>query len=113
MIEAVFVTFLLLLFAHFLLDYPLQGDFLSKAKNRYNPIPHVPWYQAMCAHSLMHGIAVGLITGSYLFLILETIVHWWTDDQKCKGELTYNEDQIMHIACKAIWATATYLWIVL
>ena len=104
--------FLSLLFAHFLLDYPLQGDFLSKAKNRLNPIPHVPWYQAMFAHTAMHGLAVGFITGIPLFGILEMAIHWWTDDQKCRGELTYNQDQIIHVVSKLIWAIGTFVLVV-
>ena len=32
-----------LLAAHALADYPLQGDFLSKAKNRFAPLIGVPW----------------------------------------------------------------------
>lgn len=31
--------FALMLAGHALADYPLQGDFLAKAKNRANPIP--------------------------------------------------------------------------
>jgi hypothetical protein len=31
--------------AHALCDYPLQGDFLARAKNRAAPIAGVPWYQ--------------------------------------------------------------------
>jgi len=97
-----------LLFLHFLLDYPLQGEFLSKAKNRYNPIPHVPWYQAMFAHTAMHGIAVGFITGIPILGILEVVMHWITDDLKCRGELTFNQDQTIHITCKFIWAFIVY-----
>lgn len=110
--QAVISLFLSLLLVHFLMDYPLQGDFLAKAKNRANPIPHVPWYQAMAAHSLMHGIAVGFITGIPLFAILETGIHWWTDDAKCRGELTYNQDQAIHIICKVVWTIGT-VWILL
>lgn len=102
--------FLTLLLFHFLLDYPLQGDFLAKAKNRTNPIPHVPWYQAMFAHTAMHGIAVGFITGVPLFAFLEMVIHWITDDMKCRGELTYNQDQAIHIICKVIWTFGT-VWI--
>lgn len=102
--------FALLVFAHFLLDYPLQGDFLSKAKNRFEPIKHVPWYQAMFAHTAMHGLAVGFITGVWIFAVLEMAIHWWTDDAKCRGELTFNQDQAIHIICKLIWAVAT-VWI--
>lgn len=104
--------FCTLLFAHFLLDYPLQGDFLSKAKSRVNPIPHVPWYQAMFAHTALHGLAVGFITGVWFFAILEMAIHWWTDDAKCRGELTFNQDQAIHIICKLIWAAGT-VWILL
>ena len=32
-----------LMVGHALADYPLQGDFLAKAKNRTAPIPGVPW----------------------------------------------------------------------
>ena len=102
-----------MLFAHFLLDYPLQGDFLSKAKNRMDPIPHVPWYQAMFAHTAMHGLAVGFITGIPLFAVLEMAIHWWVDDAKCRGELTFNQDQNIHIACKVVWSIGAALLVTL
>jgi hypothetical protein len=35
-----------LIAGHALADYPLQGDFLSRAKNRSAPIPGFPWWQA-------------------------------------------------------------------
>lgn len=96
--------FLALLFLHFLLDYPLQGDFLSRAKNSSNPIPGVPWYQAMFAHTFMHGAAVTFVTGMWTLGLLEMIVHWFTDHLKCKGKLTFNQDQAIHIASKFVWA---------
>lgn len=99
--------FALLVFAHFLFDYPLQGDFLSRAKNRFEPIQHVPWYQAMFAHTAMHGFAVWFITGIPLLGLAEMAIHWITDDLKCRGELTYNQDQAIHIICKVVWALIT------
>lgn len=105
--------FALLVFAHFLFDYPLQGDFLSKAKNRVNPIPHVPWYQAMFAHTAMHGFAVWFITGIPLLGLAEMAIHWITDDLKCRGELTYNQDQAIHIICKVVWALITTMVVVI
>lgn len=96
--------FLALLFVHFLMDYPLQGDFLSRAKNRTDPIPGVPWYQALFAHSFMHGAGVWLVTGMWTLAALELVIHWITDDLKCRKVLTYNQDQIIHIACKLLWA---------
>ncbi len=105
--------FALLLFAHFLFDYPLQGDWLARAKNRSDPIPHVPWYQAMFAHTAMHGMAVWIITGIPLLGLAEMAIHWITDDLKLQGELTFNQDQAIHIVCKAVWAVITVLVMVI
>lgn len=96
--------FLAMIAAHALADYPLQGDFLSKAKSRAAPIPGVPWYQALGAHAIIHGAAVGYITKSPALGIAETIIHAITDDLKCNGNLSFNQDQAIHLACKALWA---------
>lgn len=93
----------LLVVGHALADYPLQGDFLSKAKNRVNPIPGVPWYQAMGSHCVIHAGFVWLITGSALIGVFELMMHWIIDDRKCADTLTYNEDQILHLLCKVVW----------
>lgn len=97
-------TLFLLLVAHALADYPLQGDFLSKAKNEKAPIPGVPWWQAMTAHCLIHAGAVYLITGSMILAGLEFIVHFLTDRAKCFGWIGFNDDQAIHVACKVLWA---------
>ena len=89
--------------AHALADYPLQGDFLAKAKNRAMPIPGVPWWQALGAHAIIHGAAVAAITKSPALGIAETVVHAITDDLKCNGRLSYNQDQAIHLACKVLW----------
>ncbi len=97
--------FYVLVFFHCLADYPLQGDFLSKAKNHKNPISGVPWYQALGAHAIIHGGFVGIITGSTLLGLMETAAHWHIDYRKNAGELTYNQDQALHILCKLVWVT--------
>jgi hypothetical protein len=94
---------LLMFFLHALADYPLQGDFLSKAKNRANPIPGVPWYQGLLAHSAIQGGFVGLATGSVLLALFEFVVHILIDDAKCMGRFSYNTDQALHLLCKVIW----------
>ena len=94
----------LMVFGHALADYPLQGDFLSRAKNATNPIPGVPWYQALGAHSAIPAGFVGVLTGSLYLAIAELLVHAWTDDQKCRGNISYNTDQAIHIGCKVMWA---------
>ncbi|MBM3333196.1 DUF3307 domain-containing protein [Candidatus Sumerlaeota bacterium] len=97
---------LLMLAAHAVADYPLQGDFLAKAKNRSAPLPGVPWWQALGAHAVIHGAAVGIITRSPALGVAETIVHAITDDLKCNGRLSYNQDQAIHAGCKLVWALA-------
>jgi hypothetical protein len=101
--------FFALIAAHALCDYPLQGDFLSRAKNRYDPIPGVPWYQAMGAHAVIHGAAVALVTGMPLLGVLETLAHALIDDLKCTRRISFNADQALHLGCKALWVAAL-LW---
>lgn len=95
--------FALLVFAHFLADYPLQGDFLGKGKNRVTPIPGIPFYHPLTAHAVIHGGFVGLITGTVWLGIAEAVIHWITDDAKCRGWIGYNTDQAIHIGCKLVW----------
>jgi hypothetical protein len=90
--------------AHALCDYPLQGDFLARAKNRAAPIPGVPWYQALGAHAAIHGAAVALLTGIPLLGVAEVAAHALTDDAKCTGKIGFNTDQSIHVACKLLWA---------
>lgn len=113
MLTMTLLLFALLLFGHFLADYPLQGDFVSKAKNSANPIQHVPWRHVMFAHVYIHGMFVGffcwLVTGLWQFMFLEMLCHWLIDDQKCKGEITFARDQYLHILCKFVWAGCAVL----
>jgi hypothetical protein len=100
------------LFFHFLADYPLQGDFLSKAKNRNSSIGKVFWKHALFAHSFIHagfvGIVTALATGSQniglIFAAVELIAHGFTDFLKCENKITLNTDQAIHFACKIIYA---------
>ena len=92
-----------LLAGHALADYPLQGDFLSKAKNRTAAIPVVPWQQALGAHVIIHGAVVAFVTGIWWLFIAEAIAHWFTDDAKCRGRISFNQDQSIHLFCKVIW----------
>lgn len=98
--------FALLVIAHALADYPLQGDFLSKAKNRTAPIPGVPWWQAMAAHCVIQAGAVWIVTGLWWCAALELAIHFLTDDAKCRGRISFNQDQAIHIGCKLVWAWA-------
>lgn len=98
-----------LVVGHALADYPLQGDFLSRAKNRSAPIPGVPWYQALGAHAIIHGGVVWAITDIWWLGVAELVAHALTDDAKCAGRLSFNQDQAIHVACKAAWALAVWM----
>jgi hypothetical protein len=103
-VEMIARTFGALAVGHAVADYPLQGDFLAKAKNRAAPIPGVPWYQALGAHAIMHGGVVAYVTGSPALGVAETVLHAITDDLKCRGKIGFNGDQAIHLACKLVWA---------
>jgi len=101
--HALLQTLTLLIVGHALADYPLQGEFLAKAKNRFAPVPGVPWYQALGAHAVIHGGAVGVITGSIVLGVLEALSHMLIDDLKCGHRISYNVDQLLHVVCKFAW----------
>lgn len=104
------VSLLLLLFAgHALCDYPLQGDFLAKGKNQKAPIPGVPWYQCLFAHSLIHAGMVMLITRSLWLGLAELWIHAATDYTKSAGRISFNQDQAIHYGCKVAWC-AIAMW---
>lgn len=99
----------LLLAGHALCDYPLQGDFLSRGKNAFAPLPGVPWYQCLWAHCMIQAAMVYLITGHLWMGAAEFVIHWFTDYAKCEGkfgigERAFNIDQFIHVACKILWA---------
>jgi len=96
--------FALMIVGHALADYPLQGDFLSKAKNHTAPIHGIPFYHALGAHSAIHAGFVGVITGSIWLALAEFFIHTATDYAKCDGRISYNTDQAIHIGCKVFWA---------
>lgn len=102
--------FAVLLIGHALCDYPLQGDFLARGKNRFTPLPGVPWYWCLGAHAAIHAGAVWMLTQVWWLGLLEFIFHALIDDTKCviqkqiPASLTlFDFDQAAHVACKAVW----------
>ena len=62
----------------------------------------------MFAHTTLHAAAVWIVTGMWTLAVFELVVHWITDDLKCGGKLTFNQDQLIHILCKAIYAYVAF-----
>jgi len=100
MIEMLF----LLIAAHAVADYPLQGDFLAQAKNRHTELGKMFWPHALFAHSMIQGGFVLLITGSLWMAAAEVLIHGFTDWLKCEKKINLNVDQGIHVACKFVWA---------
>jgi hypothetical protein len=96
--------------AHCLFDYAGQGDFMSKAKNRTAPIPGVPWATVLAGHVAIHGAAVALVTGIWWLFFAEAIIHFVTDDAKCRGRISFNADQLIHLSCKFAWCAIALTW---
>ena len=96
--EAMLLTLLMLLGAHWVCDYPLQGEFLATAKQK-GPLR----VYHLTAHAGIHGAAVALVTGSIWLGLAEWIAHTIIDELKVKGKTTFEIDQILHIVCKVIW----------
>lgn len=94
-----------LLIGHAVADYPLQGDWLSKAKNHtLSLVPgEVIWPGALLCHAGIHAGAVKLATGSWALAGCEFVAHALIDRAKCAGRLSYNVDQGLHGACKVLW----------
>jgi hypothetical protein len=111
---------------HCLADYPLQGDFLARAKDRHNKsMGFFPWQVALAAHALIHAGFVAALTGSIALGMAEFVAHCIIDFAKCEKWLggwtktlvlnPYDPahmvpeqralwiDQALHIACKILW----------
>jgi hypothetical protein len=113
------MTLLLQLLAlHALCDYPLQGDFMARAKNHRNPVPGVPWFMVLVSHALIHAGAVSLVL-PWQFAVTEFFAHFCIDYAKNQGwlgpgplidphgEVGFRGDQVLHVACKVFyWALA-------
>ncbi|QDP64096.1 MAG: hypothetical protein Unbinned2301contig1004_22 [Prokaryotic dsDNA virus sp.] len=89
---------LMLLAAHWVADYPLQGDFLASAKQN-GPLR----VYHLIAHAGIQGAAVFLVTGSVVLGAAEWALHTIIDEAKTRGATTFAQDQALHIACKALW----------
>jgi hypothetical protein len=94
----------LLVGAHALCDYPLQGDFLAEAKDRHFRLGQQLWKWALPSHAMIHGLFVYLITGSLVLGTIEVVLHTFIDYCKCEKKISFDTDQVLHLACKLLYA---------
>lgn len=112
-IEQAFNFLFWLLVMHAVADYPLQGDWLAKAKNPWGkewPVPGEEiWLGAMASHCLIHAAGVYWVTQTFVLAAAEFVMHFIIDLMRCFRALSYNEDQALHIACKVAWTIILYI----
>ncbi len=90
--------------AHAMADFPLQGDYLARQKQRRKASSPLEWFVALTAHSLIHAGGVWLVSGSVIFAATELFLHWLIDFGKGEGKYGYAADQGLHLACKVVYA---------
>lgn len=92
---------LLLCAGHWLADYPLQSDFLVKAKVE-GPLRAYH----LVAHAGIHGAVVLLVTGHVLLGLAEWALHVLIDEAKIRRKISFAQDQALHLLCKLLWLVA-------
>lgn len=98
-----FTSFFLLLFGHFLGDFPLQGNYLATTKN---PLTHAwqIWVTSLVAHSTIHAGIVYVLTGTWYLSLIMFITHFGIDYLKCTNDnfgkdpaKAFFTDQVLHV----------------
>jgi hypothetical protein len=94
-----------LVVGHCLCDFPLQNDYLAKAKDPENPLgANGVWKWALFSHSMIHAGSVAFFTHSMLLGVFEGITHALIDHLKCRKAISFGVDQSLHIGLKILWA---------
>lgn len=102
--ELFFNLILAMFMWHAIADFPLQGDFMAKAKNPTTAIPGISSYMVLYMHCLIHAAGVWLITGIQFLAAVEIITHAAIDTLKNRKLIDFELDQILHLTCKVIYA---------
>lgn len=108
-----FETFFLLLFGHFLADFPLQQEYLSRTKDHTKNDFEI-WFISMFAHCMIHAGVVFVLTGSIKMAGFMLVSHFFIDYSKCdgalgKGNRGYAMDQTLHFLVLFLIALG-YCW---
>lgn len=99
-----------LVVVHYLADFPLQGPFLSEAKNHTTALGQVWWKHGLFAHSIIHAGGIFLITHSFILAMVELAMHARIDYLKCSDRIDLNIDQLLHLSWKLVYVIIVYVW---
>lgn len=91
-----------LVLVHFLCDFGLQSDRMAREKCPGADVT-LPWGWWLAAHASIHGLGVGLVTGSASLALAEVLLHALIDRLKCRACYGITADQLLHLACKLLW----------
>jgi hypothetical protein len=89
--------------SHALADFPLQGDYLARTKQRKQAGTLPEWLISLTAHSLIHAGGVWIVSGSVIIAVIEFVLHWLIDLGKGEGWYGYVTDQALHLGCKVVY----------
>jgi len=92
--------FLVLVAAHWLADFPLQGDYMAKAKVGALRTAEGTW--CLTAHAAIQGLVLGSVVflnggDAFVFGLLVFATHWAIDFLKVRNVFGYSADQFLHI----------------
>ena len=107
-VSGVLGSLFILIAGHFLADFGLQSDVMSREKRRASTTELqkiVPWYWWLTSHAFIHGFVVWFLLGIWWIALAETVAHWLIDFGKCEGYYGMWPDQLLHLLCKIIWIT--------
>jgi Protein of unknown function (DUF3307) len=99
---ALFAAFVVI---HALADFPLQGDYIARQKSRRSATSREEWIVALLAHCAIHAGGVWLVSGSLALGFAEFILHGLIDLGKGEDKFGITVDQLLHLGCKAAYAT--------
>lgn len=88
-----------LLFGHVLADTLLQPPALSCGKRSTRGSER---WRSLGAHGAIHGFFVAIVLSGPLG-IAEAVSHALIDRAKARSLISAEIDQILHVACKALW----------
>ena len=106
-----------LIIAHVFADFAFQSTSMAMGKcrkrqheeksgSRHHLGPNWPYW--LTAHTILHGGAVWLVTGNMFLGLVEVVLHWCIDYAKCENWTNIHVDQILHMACKALYIVYIY-----
>ena len=96
------VLFCVFILAHVVADYPGQDGFLTRFNSHKSFYGKVFWFHTLTSHSFIHGLLVGLITGSFILGVCEFVSHWFIDLGRGERVYSLGIDQLLHVGFKII-----------